>query len=300
MAINRTCPACGSGNHVPYLNKGELRLAQCMACSMVFATPVSAAYADGTYYEDAGRPFYLSEAKLAGDYSSVRYARELRIFRRFCRRGRVLDVGCSTGAFLYQLNSRYPGDYQVVGTDVVGPALDYAESRGLCVVREDFLGSCEREGTYDAITFWAVLEHLLCPREFVEKAISLLKPAGRCFILVPNIRSLAFRLLRENYRYVLDQHLNYFALRTLRRIIPQASFEIYASTMHFNPVVILQDLRRTKEPTDQDRAALLVKTNRLKANRWLSPVALAYRACEALLHTCHLGDNILLIIEKRN
>src|SRR2546426_9301552 len=102
---------------------------------MVFASPVSPAYLDGTVYEQLARPFCLSTDKLEGDYDPVRFGRELRLFRRHCRTGTVLDVGCSTGGFLHQLALRFPGQYRVAGMDVAGPALDYAESRGVPVVR---------------------------------------------------------------------------------------------------------------------------------------------------------------------
>ena len=77
--------------------------------------------------------------KLESDYANVRFDRELRLFRRHSPAGSVLDVGCSSGAFLYQLNRRFPGNYQILGTDVSGPALNYAESAGVPVIRGDFL-----------------------------------------------------------------------------------------------------------------------------------------------------------------
>src|ERR1019366_384145 len=97
--------------------------------------------------------------KLESDYSDVRFERELRLFRARCKSGSVLDVGCSSGAFLYQLQRRFPRQYQICGTDVSGPPLDYAEKRGVPIVRESFLTHAFEE-TFDAVTFWAVVEHL--------------------------------------------------------------------------------------------------------------------------------------------
>src|SRR4051794_16024385 len=168
--------------------KENLRLMRCLDCSMVFANPVSASYVDGSYYEDIGRPFYLSPAKLAGDFTPVRFERELRYFRRFCRSGRVLDVGCSTGAFLHQLRSKWPNDYEICGTDVSGPGLQHAESLGIPVIRGDFLTQ-RKAPSYDAITFWATLEHVANPQAFVAQAAAMLRPGGHCFILVPNYGS---------------------------------------------------------------------------------------------------------------
>src|SRR5439155_14178841 len=161
--------------------------------------------------------FYLSPDKLEGDYAPVRFERELRLFRRYCPGGAALDVGCSTGAFLFQLKNRYPGDYAVTGTDVSGAALDYAERRGIEVVRQSFLDFGFEVGGFEAVTFWAVMEHVVQPKKFLAKAATTLKPSGHCFILVPNLRSLAVRLAGKKYRYLMPDHVNYFTADTLRQ-----------------------------------------------------------------------------------
>src|ERR1035438_5896931 len=63
---------------------------------------------------------------------------------------------------------------------------------------------------FDAVTLWAVVEHLLEPKQFLAKAWSVLKPDGLCFVLVQNMKSLAARALGARYRYLYPQHLNYF------------------------------------------------------------------------------------------
>src|ERR1043166_4144263 len=156
--IGRDCPVCDESESRPHLRKAELQLVRCVRCGMVFANPVPAEFASGKFYDDAGG-YYLSPAKLESDYAGVRFERELALFRRHCPRGAVLDVGCSSGAFLFQLNRRFPGDYEILGTDASGAPLDHAESRGVPVVRGNFLEHDFGGRTFDAITFWAVLEH---------------------------------------------------------------------------------------------------------------------------------------------
>jgi 2-polyprenyl-3-methyl-5-hydroxy-6-metoxy-1,4-benzoquinol methylase len=263
---------------------------------MVFANPVSAGYLDGSYYEDVGRPFYLSPAKLAGDFAEVRFRRELQYFRRFCKAGRVLDVGCSTGAFLHQLKARWPG-YDVYGTDVSGPGLEHARSVGIKVLQGDFL-SHQPADPYDAITFWATLEHVAQPKLLVEKAAGLLRPGGYCFILVPNIHSLATRLLGSKYRYILSQHINYFTHRTLKRLAGRSLTEVFYTSTHFNPVVIIQDFRKKQPPSDAERADLLQRTNAMKTNPWLAPMRLVYGLAERMLQAFDLADNCLLVLRK--
>src|SRR6266511_1784744 len=91
--VVRACPVCGTAQALDWLVKIDLRLIRCSACSMIYANPVPANFASGAYYDAAGSEYYLSPAKLEGDYASVRFERELRLFREHGRRGSVLDVG---------------------------------------------------------------------------------------------------------------------------------------------------------------------------------------------------------------
>jgi 2-polyprenyl-3-methyl-5-hydroxy-6-metoxy-1,4-benzoquinol methylase len=299
--VSRACPVCGSGDAQAHLQKARLRLVRCRRCSMVYANPVPTEFASGRYYDEAGADYYLSPAKLASDYAPVRFERELRLFRRHCQTGAVLDVGCSSGAFLYQLNRCYPGAYDLLGTDASGPALAYAESRGVPVVRGNFPEQNFDGKRFDAVTFWAVLEHLLEPRAFLEKAWSILQPQGLCFVLVPNLRSLASRLLGARYRYIYPQHLNYFTTATLSRLAENRFSIIETRSTHFNPVVIWQDWRlRGAEISNRERAELLKRTTAYKQNPLLGPAKILYRLTEKVLGRLNLADNLAVVLRKKD
>ena len=267
----------------------------------MFANPIETEFASGRFYDRMGTSFYLSDDKLKSDFAPVRFEREIRLFRGYCQSGSVLDVGCSTGAFLFQLRTRYPESYSVTGTDVTSAAVDHAESLGIRVLRTSFLELDSHEPGWDAITFWAVMEHLAEPKQFIAKARELLNPSGLCFILVPNMRSLAVRLLGAKYRYIMPDHLNYFADITLKRFAEEAGgfrVEKVAST-HFNPLVIAQDFRKgTERVPDEERARLLKKTTSWKQNPFLQPLKLLYRALERCLASLRLADNLVIVLRK--
>jgi SAM-dependent methyltransferase len=296
--LQRRCPVCDAADTTPFLRKGEMQIVRCAQCKMIFANPVPSAFATGDFYDHSGT-YYLSEDKLHSDYSSVRFDRELRILTKRVPKGHVLDVGCSTGAFLHQLTTRFPARYEAAGTDVAGPALDYAQSRGIPVRRGNFLEQ-PFDPVFDAVTFWAVVEHLVNPRPFLEKAQSALRGGGCCFVLVPNYRSLATRVLGARYRYILPQHVNYFTAETLRALCSKEFIVESITTTHFNPMVIWSDLRATKEPSEIDRAALLKKTTSLKQSRAIYPIRLLYKAVEAALARQMLADNLVAILRKSN
>ncbi|MBI5384769.1 MAG: class I SAM-dependent methyltransferase [Verrucomicrobia bacterium] len=309
--LHRNCPVCDADATKLHWRKDELTLVRCSDCGMIFANPVPEPFVTGAFYEERSASYYLSPEKLASDYAAVRFERELKLFREFCPGGDVLDVGCSTGGFLFQLLSlpmnRVGGAsvpasrYRVTGLDVAGPALDHVAGRGLEVLRAPFLEHDFGARRFDAITFWAVLEHLAEPRKFLQHAATLLRPGGFCFVLVPNLNSLAVRLLGARYRYVTPEHLNYFTRATLLKLAASVRDlkPVALRSTHFNPVVIGQDWRRQGGPVpDADRARLLAHTTRMKQSIWLKPAKLAYAGLEKGLGVLGLADNLVLVLRK--
>ncbi len=299
--LTRSCPVCGGGAADVFAQKGSVRLVRCATCSMVFANPVPAEFARGDYYNDTAAEYYLSPAKLESDYAEVRFERELRLFRQFCRGGAVLDVGCSTGAFLFQILRRFPGDYRAAGMDASGPALHYAQSRDITTLAGDFVTHDFGGELFSAVTFWAVLEHVAEPRTFIQKCWHILKSDGLCFVLVPNLESLAARLLGVRYRYIYPQHLNYFTRMTLRRIAEERFTVVATRSTHFNPLVLWQDWRRGGgDVSNAERARLLQRTTAYKQAAWLKPIKALYRLTEAFLGKLYLADNLVMVLRKQS
>ena len=266
---------------------------------MLYANPVAEEFVSGKFYGSSR--YHLSPDKLQSDFAPVRFEREVKLLRHFCPSGSILDVGCSTGAFLHRLKAGFGAAYDVHGMDVPGPALDYARTQGIPVIETGFLEHDFGERRFDAITFWAVLEHVDRPRMFLNKAASVLRSGGHCFILVPNARSLAIRLLGLRYRYVMPEHLNYFTRQTLLRFAQTESRLQFCEirTMHFNPVVVWQDWRRGgKWVAEEERARLLTKTTRWKQSSLLRPIRLLYRFSETFLNLGGLADNLIIVMQR--
>lgn len=267
---------------------------------MIYANPVDSSLISGSFYDDLASKFYLDPDKLAADYSSVRFDRELKIFRRFCLRGPIIDVGCSNGAFLNQIKTRFPNGYEILGVDVAGAALDYAASRGVPVRKGSFLEMDFGEQRFSAVTFWATLEHLANPAAYLAKAAKILVRGGHCFILVPNFKSLAVHLLGAKYRYILPQHVNYFTSASLQKLAAlESSFSVvHLTSTHFNPAVILEDRKDHPPVTDAGRIQLLKRTTAYKQNPVLKPARLALFLFERVLGAAFLADNLVLVLRK--
>ena len=119
-------------------------------------------------------------------------------------------------------------------------------------------------------------------------------------MLVPNMKSLAVRLLAAKYRYVYPQHLNYFTEKTLRKLVESLFAVVEMRSTHFNPLVIWQDWHSGgAEVANRERAELLKRTTAYKQMPLLKPLKAVYRLAEAGLRTLMLGDNLAAALRKK-
>lgn len=104
----------------------------------------------------------------------------------------VLDVGCSQGIGPILLGRM---GIRAQGIDVNAEALSFAEEKLthesqsvqdlVSFARINFLAVQPEKGMLDAIVIGEVLEHLVSPEQFIEKAFSLLRESGTLVVTVP-------------------------------------------------------------------------------------------------------------------
>ncbi|MHB9073703.1 MAG: class I SAM-dependent methyltransferase [Desulfobaccales bacterium] len=134
--------------------------------------------------------------------------------------GRLLDIGCGSGAFLVKMAKL---GWQAEGVEVDPAAVAQAHSQGL----EVRCGTLEEqrypESVFDAITMFHVIEHVHEPVELLAECWRLLKKGGRLVVMTPNTTSWGHRIFKENWRE-LDppRHLTLFSPDSMRLLAKQA------------------------------------------------------------------------------
>lgn len=113
------------------------------------------------------------------------------IAERVGRGGRVLDLGCRTGA----LTRHYLDGNTVVGVDVDREALAEAAKLGVETVWADLDEALPfPDGGFDVVVVAEILEHLQFPGRLVGEAARVLRRGGRLVGSVPNGYRLKSRL----------------------------------------------------------------------------------------------------------
>jgi SAM-dependent methyltransferase len=171
-------------------------------------------------------PFEFYGTHLAGEALLKEKARQLDLKHQYVREvppGRLLDVGCMKGEFMYFMQQR--------GWEVQG--IEWSTKPPNVFGLDIHYGSLQDAGyrseSFDLITLWAVLEHVYAPREMLEAIHTLLKPQGRIVLLVTNFQSLPARLMRHDD---IPRHTSLFTRRTLRKMLLKTGFR--PDAFHFN------------------------------------------------------------------
>lgn len=143
---------------------------------------------------DSFQPDYYETAFISRIYHVNRY-RVVRRRLKDVKFGMILDVGCDGGLFPNQLAKE---TINVIGLDVSFSFIHHASmhyGKNVSFV----LGVAEalpfRDGIFDASTCLEVLEHVPNPEEFLNEVHRVLKPSGITVFLVPNEKSLLFRVV---------------------------------------------------------------------------------------------------------
>jgi 2-polyprenyl-3-methyl-5-hydroxy-6-metoxy-1,4-benzoquinol methylase len=224
LLTRRACPTCGSTEETLELEKDHMRIVRCGQCDLVFVNPTfDEAHYTSVYASQAYQDIVRDLGINSHDYRVTRFGAErVRMMGEHLRAAngraqRYLDVGCSTG---FVVEAARDNGWEATGIDLNPSAIDFGRSRGLdlrTVALED-AGFAPR--TFDAVSLFDVLEHLLDPRRTLRACAELLAPGGILFLYVPNFDSASRLLMGSNAHFIWPtHHLNYYTPTTIRDLM---------------------------------------------------------------------------------
>jgi 2-polyprenyl-3-methyl-5-hydroxy-6-metoxy-1,4-benzoquinol methylase len=128
----------------------------------------------------------------------------------------VLDVGCGRAAFLHRLATERHAI--VTGLEFNESAAAFGRERGVDVLTESIeQHASQRQGHYDCVTSFQVLEHVIAPAQFLRACVEALKPGGQLVIGVPNNDGF-LGLIEENWLNMPPHHMTLWGKSCLEGI----------------------------------------------------------------------------------
>jgi 2-polyprenyl-3-methyl-5-hydroxy-6-metoxy-1,4-benzoquinol methylase len=98
--------------------------------------------------------------------------------------GKLLDVGCSSGEFIYHAKQRGFDSY---GVELNSRTADIGIKNGLNIFKGLLNDAKFKDNFFDVIFLGDIIEHVLSPRDFVNECKRVLKKDGIIIISTPNL-----------------------------------------------------------------------------------------------------------------
>jgi SAM-dependent methyltransferase len=218
------CNLCGSHRHTQVYEMPDLRyfpdelfqVVECDECGLGFLNPRPTIEEIAKYYPPE---YYQNQSTKSFErYLHKRFTNEARFLERYAKlkgQGKLLDVGCANGDFPRFMVAR---GWQVEGVEISKSSLPITD---FPIYRQEFQRIPVTQPTYDAVTAWAVLEHLHDPMAYFRKASQVLHQGGVFVFLVTNFHSNASRHL---FCEDIPRHLYFFTRETVQRYLRETGF----------------------------------------------------------------------------
>lgn len=232
MIHNSHCPVCQSANISPALSAKDFTVSsqifsinKCNDCTVMFTQDVPSQDAIGTYYASENYVSHSNTQKgLVNRLYHIIRKKTLATKRNLLKKetgisaGKILDVGCGTGAFLNEMKNN---GWQITGLEPDETARKNAiELFNIVPLPSPEIFNFPSE-SFDAITLWHVLEHVHQLQEYTAQLKKLLTKNGRLFIAVPNYTSWDAQHYKAYWAaYDVPRHLYHFSpagINTLMR-----------------------------------------------------------------------------------
>lgn len=161
------------------------------------------------------------------------------------RPGKVLDVGCGSGAFL---DAMQENGWTTFGIEPGENAAGLARRKGhqiVCQSATDPLGEALAGQLFDLVLMSHSLEHVHSPTQALANLRPLLKPhTGHLIIEVPNLESLLTYWFGElGLAFDTPRHLYMFSPETLSKLLEKTGFEVRSIRHMARPMQFVRCLR---------------------------------------------------------
>lgn len=317
MKSLKKCPICGNNNFnflYQQLDKnlgisGSFSLFKCKKCLAVFLNPQPDCKESEKFYP---KKDYYSLDKIKTKKDSIKTKIKLKLYRiyfmgeknifkkiifspiNFLIRGvvikkgvKLLDIGCGSGQFLYEMKS--------LGLDVYGVEPGKFDEYGntkydLHIKKGDIDHVKYKKEYFDLITLNHVLEHIIDPNKTLFEIKGILKRNGIFILGVPNTASLAFKIFGKNWLALdVPRHLINYSAKNLKFLLEKNGFKIIKTRYNSRPSQYVVSLFYA-----------LNFNERLRNNRFLLGIFnLFFLPLTYLANIFHFGDQIEVYCKKK-
>lgn len=191
--VSRACVICGTRDSSYVFTKGGFELVRCRTCDLAYvANPPTPEALRRLYAFEHGYHQKFGDTSTDVGFETEVARNHLVDLERYKTAGRLLDIGCSAGFFLAE--ARVAG-WDGSGLELLEDTAQIARQKfGLEVTTGVLRDGLFRAGSFDAVTMWDVIEHVVDPVSTLVEVSRILKDDGVLLMETPSIDGLFPRL----------------------------------------------------------------------------------------------------------
>lgn len=236
MEIIKNCSCCNSIDIVEAFNvpdrhygiKGNFSIFTCKSCGLFFLNPMPNDSELSEYYP---KSYYSYQNFFVKSNKFKDFLRKLFFFNIvtqdpiFEKPGKMLDIGCGSGPFIYKMREK---GWDVYGVEVnVDGAIAGQKIAGLNIFPGSLIEAKFEDDSFDYIRSNHSFEHIYNPNETLAEIRRVLKPSGKLMIGVPNIDSLSANFFKQYWYYLgAPVHTYNYSPKTLSLMLEKNGFTV--------------------------------------------------------------------------
>jgi len=226
--------------------KRKLKVFHCRECGSEFVHPRPSVEELVSFYPLHYHTYNDDHDLIAGTLVEMRAKVRARLFNKLIKSRPIwlFDVGSGDCRHFTDM-SKY-GDFNFAGVEIKPEMVESAAKRGYKVE----LGTIEEmdtapyDNSYDIVTMYQLVEHVLDPALLFRKAISILKPGGYVMGQLPSIECIERKIFDRYWAgYHYPRHIQMLTKRGLSGLIEQAGFSSVSikSALHLQAAQSMQN-----------------------------------------------------------
>jgi SAM-dependent methyltransferase len=227
------CPVCKQADRSTFfICKDGFDLYRCNECQHIFVWPIPTIETLKQIYSFANS--YQVQDRTIYDENTVfleKTLESLKQIENFCHRGRLLDVGCSAGAFLWLAKQN---GWSVCGVELNKDTAQIANDNGLNVFVGELASAAYPLASFDAIHLGDVIEHVRDPADLLSRVSAFLKSDGVIVLVTPNQDAIfplltywLYRLFNMPWSHATPPyHLSQFSEKSLDKLLRRLGLKV--------------------------------------------------------------------------
>jgi len=203
--------------------QGTQTLVTCTDCGMIFENPryPESVIIQGYMSSDEAGHDSQRSMRVASFYNALKANRA-----NLPKPGaKVLDIGTAGGAYL-EAAAKF--GYDAWGMEPSQMLVAEGKKRGLKIEQGTIDKHKFEPGTFDMVSLWDVLEHVVDAKACLRECRRLLKPDGTLLINYPDIGTWQAKMAGKKFWWILSVHIHHFDHKSIEEICKRTGFKVIA------------------------------------------------------------------------